>query len=474
MSITLRPYQNQITDETRTLMRQGEKDILIVSPTGSGKTMLTANMLKTAANKGMTAFFLVHRRELINQSIRAFNDLKINYFGVIANNYVEAKKMPIQICSVQTLARRLHLYKQPNLIVFDECHHCAAVSWNKIYQAYKSSFKVGLTATPVRLDGTGLKKWFSKMVTGPSVKELIDQKYLVGYKLFAPKGISTSGLHMSMGDFNKHELALAADRPSITGDAIRHYQQRANNKRCVIFCVNIEHSKHVVQKFNEAGYQAEHVDGETDPLERDAAIRRFKEGKTKILSNVDLFGEGFDLPALEAVSLLRPTASVGLYLQQVGRALRTSDGKDCAIILDHAGNCERHGLPDEERNWSLEDVENKNKKSDGANIKICPFCYAAQFSGSPICKNCGLAFETKKRIITESDDDLVEVDLEALRRKRNFEQSKADSMEALVEIGKKRKYKHPERWAYFVFKARQVKKLKGENAKQSVNQDSLI
>lgn len=156
-----------------------------------------------------------------------------------------------------------------------------------------------------------------------------------------------------MGDFVRSELSTVVDKPLITGDAIAHYQRHAYGKRAVVFCVSVEHSKHVVSSFNAAGIAAVHVDGETPTEVRDDAIKHFARGNVKIISNVELFGEGFDCPSIEAAILLRPTKSLGLYLQQIGRALRPYPGKENAIILDHSGNCLRHGLPDEEREWSL-------------------------------------------------------------------------------------------------------------------------
>ena len=317
-------------------------------------------MLGTAAERGMPSWFIVHRRELINQSSRAFTGEGIKH-GIISANYEVNRTALVQIASIQTLSRRYHKYRVPSLIVWDECHHIAANSWSKIFSLYPNSVHIGLTATPERLDGTGLDKWFRVMVKGPSVAWLIENKYLSNYKLYAPSKVDLTNVRTRMGDYVGSELTAVVDKPSITGDAIKHYKKLADGKRAVVFCASIEHSKHVVKQFLDAGIPAAHVDGETDINERDAAIRRFRDGTIKILSNVELFGEGFDVPCIEAAILLRPTQSLGLYLQQVGRSLRPNPGKDYAVILDHAGNCERHGLPDDEREWTL---AGREKKSD--------------------------------------------------------------------------------------------------------------
>jgi len=458
--IQLRPYQIDITAATRALMLGGSRSILIQAPTGSGKTALTAHMLGTAASKGMPSFFIVHRRELVKQSISTFGQVGIPV-GVVSAGFEPDVRKLVQICSIQTLANRFASLQKPKLIVWDECHHVAAGSWMKVRAAFPNAYHVGLTATPQRLDGKGLGDHFQKMVEGPSVASLIEQGFLSPYRLFAPGGISTVGVHTKMGDFAKNEIAAAADKPTITGDAIKHYMKHAAGKRAVVFCVSIDHSKHVVAQFQAAGIPAEHVDGETDHDQRDAAIERFKAGKTLVLSNVELFGEGFDLPAIEAAILLRPTQSLGLYLQQVGRALRPAPGKAQAIILDHAGNCERHGLPDEERVWSLDGraIKGRDKDSAGPPVKVCPKCFAAQFSGRPSCQVCGFVFDVVGRQIEHADGDLVEVDAAELSRRRFKENGRAQTKEDLIAIGRARKYKNPYAWAHHIMQARQRKKL---------------
>jgi DNA repair protein RadD len=455
----LRGYQDEIVAEVRAHMRAGVKSILVQSPTGSGKTVLVAYMLATAAAKNMDSVFCVHRRELVKQSIRTFNEVGVQH-GVISAGFEPDPRPRVQVASVQTLARRVSGLRRPRLFVWDESHHLAAGSWTDIYRAFPDAFHIGLTATPERLDGQGLGKYFGVMVRGPSVAWLIEHKFLSPYKLYAPGTADLAGVHTRMGDFAKNEAAAAVDKPTITGDAIKHYLKFAGGKRAVLFAVSVEHSKHVVQQFRAAGIAAEHVDGETDADSRDAAIRRFASGETLVLSNVELFGEGFDLPAIEAAILLRPTQSLGLYLQQVGRALRPSPGKSHAIILDHVGNCERHGLPDDEREWSL-DGASARKKGEGSTVKVklCPKCFAAQPPGPPRCRHCGFTFPAAPRVVEEKEGELVELDPEAIRRKRAVEQSGANSLEDLIALGVQRGYKKPEAWAKHVFNARQARKL---------------
>jgi len=457
VDIKLRKYQISIIERTRSIMRTGVRSSLICSPTGSGKTFLVAKMLKTAESKGMSAWFIVHRRELIKQSVAAFKEVKVKH-GVIARGWYAQEHRPIQIASIQTLIRRYKKYGKPNLIIYDECHHCAAGSWSKLYDEFPKAYHLGLTATPLRLDGTGLNKWFSSLIKGPSVRWLIDNGFLADYKLYAPSKLNLTGVHSRMGDFIASEVSSIVDKPTITGDVIKHYQKFCAGKRAVVFAVSVQHSKHVVAQFNRCGILARHVDGETKMEERDAAIKDFTEGKIKVLSNVDLFGEGFDLPSLEAVILLRPTKSLGLYLQQVGRALRPSPGKKYAIILDHAGNCERHGLPDDEREWSLEGRQGGTGSVDEIKIKTCPKCYAVQSIGKPACLSCGHIFEGNPREVEHVEGELVEIDPTVLRKKRLKEQSVAINEEGLVELGRKRGYKRPRLWARHILQARARKR----------------
>ena len=458
MGIVLRGYQKEIISDVRELMLAGQKRILVCSPTGSGKTALTTHMMASAASKKMHSIFGVHRRELIKQSILAFDKSEV-FHGIIASKFPEDPRPFVQIASIPSLGRRLKTIKEPKLIVWDECHHIAAGTWAKIFKKYPDAYHIGLTATPERLDGKGLKDWFDVIVKGPSVKWLIDEGWLSPYKMFAPSKLDMTGVKKQMGDFAKKEVNELIDKPTITGDVIKEYLKVAKDKRAVVFCASILHSKHVAEQFNACGVSAVHVDGETSIDERDAAIANFKEGKIKVMCNVDLFGEGFDLPSLEAVILLRPTQSLGLYLQQVGRALRIYEGKNHAIILDHVGNHERHGFPDDEREWSLDGKKGRTKKGEKVQpIKVCDSCFAAQFPGAKVCKHCGYEFKIEPRSIQEVDGELEEIDPNVLRKKRKSENIRAESLEDLIALGRSRGYKSPEGWAYHIHKARTSKR----------------
>lgn len=458
--LELRPYQLDMVAKAREEMQKGHRSVCLTAPTGSGKTALAVHMLHTASNKGMTSWFVCHRREILNQTAKAFRLEGLSH-GVISVGFPEDKRRRVQIASIQTLLRRYRRFMAPKLIVVDECHHIAAKSWAALFANYPKTFFIGLSATPERTDGQGLGKFFSSLVLGPTTAWLIENKFLSPYRLYAPSTVNVSNVHMRAGDFAKDELVKVVDKPSITGDAVAHYRRYCNGKKAVVFCVSIEHSRHVAEKFKACGISAAHVDGETDSSSRDRAITDFKAGNIQVLSNVDLFGEGFDTPGIEAIILLRPTQSLGLYLQQIGRGLRIAPGKIEATILDHVGACVTHGLPDEDRMWSLQgrDKAGRSEKGESKSVKVCPKCYACTFAGPTQCKFCGCIFDAKPREVDQKEGELTEVDKEAIRRQRLKEQGGAESLEDLYRIGVQRKYRHARAWAHHVFQARQARKL---------------
>jgi superfamily II DNA or RNA helicase len=454
----LRPYQLALLAETRAAMMAGTRSLLITSPTGSGKTMLTVHMLREAALKGKRCWFIVHRRELLKQSLLAFSSQGVKA-GVIGAGWLAEPKHAIQVCGIGALPNRMRHYQPPDLVVWDESHHCNAKSWATVKRQLSGAYHVGLTATPERLDGKGLGEHFSKIIHGPSVKELIADGFLSPYRLYSTPGIDTRGLRSVAGDYSKKQLGLVADKPTITGDAVNHYVRLAGGKQAVVFAVSIEHSKHIVAQFQAQGISALHIDGETSATERDRGMERFKSRGVQVLCNVDLFGEGVDVPGIECAILLRPTQSLGLYLQQVGRALRTAPGKTEAIILDHAGNAGRHGLPDDARGWNLAGHAGGTKRDQEQKIhvRICPKCFAAQAPGPSVCQFCGTAFNKTPREIQQAEGELQEVIRMAAKVAARKEVGRARTESELVALGQSRGYKNPQWWAQSILAARGFK-----------------
>jgi len=450
--IVLRPYQQALIDGGREAYRNGARGVLFNLPTGGGKTVTASTVVHGAAQKRNVVWWLCHRRELVSQASETFYKMGIPH-GTVQAGHVSNPSAMVQVGSIQTVAKRVDQLPPPNLMVFDECHHIGAQSWDDLFHRFPRARVLGLTATPWRLDGQGLGKWFNAMIEGPTVSELIENGSLSPYRLFAPAAPDLSGVTTAAGDYQRGALAAAMDKPQIVGDAIGHYSRLCPGKRAVVFAAGVENSKNIVAQFNAAGIRAEHVDGSMHAEERDAAVNRFRAGHTLILSNADLFGEGFDVPAIEAAILLRPTKSLSLHLQQVGRALRPSEGKAEAIILDHAGNSLRHGLPDDVREWSLADREKRAKREAAeVNMRQCEECFYC-YRPTPKCPNCGHVPEVKAREIEVVEGSLEEVTKLPARAKFR-EQGKADSLDALIQLGRTRGYKNPEFWARKVWASR--------------------
>ena len=330
--LELRDYQDTIIKHARARMQAGSRRLLICSPTGSGKTALTARMIGEAASRGMTACFLVHRVELLEQTEVTFRKSGIDY-GVIAAGRERVPGRRVHICSVDTLRARPGAVEEPDLVVIDEAAHCPAKTWRQVVDAWPNAWRIGLTATPRRLSGEGFDDIFDELILGPSVRELIDQGWLSDFRMFAPPGVDPSGLRVRAGDYVAAEAAALVDKPGITGDAIEHYRRLSGGRRAVVFCAGVEHSRNVADGFNVAGVPAKHVDGTTPADERRRAMEDFRAGRVLVLTNCNLFTEGVDVPALETAILLRPTRSLSLYLQAVGRALRPAPGKTATARL---------------------------------------------------------------------------------------------------------------------------------------------
>ncbi len=413
--IILRDYQIALVDQVRTAMRAGAKRILVQAPTGSGKTCLVAHMLSGAAARGKRAWFCVHRKELLDQSVSTFIEAADIHTGIIAAGCMKSPLAPVQVCSVPSLARRMGRILAPNLLVWDECHHIASKSWATIAQAFPHAIHIGLTATPVRLDGHGLKPFFDVLITGPSTADLIRQGHLSPYRFFAP-GIAPSldGVHTQAGDFNRKELNAILEPSRVVGDCVAHYLSHCNGSRALVFAWSLAASKAIAEQFQAHQIPAAHVDGETPRAERQDAMRRFRDGSLRVLCSVDLLSEGLDVPAVDSVFLLRPTASLGLYLQQVGRGLRPHAGKSVVRIFDHVNNWQRHGLPDDLRVWSLEGAPKPASKSV-MQAKRCAQCFGVSPVSARVCRYCQAPFVVKSRSVIEEAGTLQEADLDVLR-----------------------------------------------------------
>ncbi|MBD2072409.1 DEAD/DEAH box helicase [Phormidium sp. FACHB-592] len=354
----VRDYQETLIQNICQQWQQGQQRVLAQLPTGGGKTIIAGAIASSFTCRDETVLFLAHREELLTQAASKIGQIAAVPVGIIKAGYQPNLTAPIQVASVQSMVNRLSLFPDPALVITDESHHATASGYRKIYQAYPDAYQLGITATPIRLDGSGFEDLFDTLVCGPSVSQLIEQGYLSQFKLFAdPSPMTTKGARISGGDWSAGDVAAENNIVELSGSLIRSYQQHCPGKRCLVFTINVEHSQAIAWRYNQAGIPACHLDGETPTVERKDAIARFAAGELKVLSNCALFDEGLDIPGIDAVQIAKPTKSLSKWLQMVGRALRPAAGKEFATILDHTKNWTIHGLPTRPRVWTLEGVE---------------------------------------------------------------------------------------------------------------------
>lgn len=461
--IKLRPYQLELVDEIREAMRR-HKSVLVRLPTGGGKTAIAADLTAKAVAKAGLVYFVCHRQELLHQTARTFKAAGIRNYSFVASGWPYNPRAQVQICSIGSLARRLEKVPPPKLMFIDEAHHTSAAGWAKTKNAFPDAWAIGLSATPQRLDGKGLSSHYSTMIQGPTEGWLMDNGFLSKYRLYVPGNPDVSRVTRSIGDFKTSDLNGVMDKPTITGDIISHWQRLAAGKRTIVFAVSIRHSLHIAEQFRNAGIRAEHLDGTSLKNDRQAAARRFASGETMVMCNVDLFGEGYDLAAqagmdvtVDCVIQARPTQSIALHRQQVGRALRPKPDGSMAIILDHAGNAYRHGYPDDEIEWSLDGHDGKDKKQEkDIQMRVCPSCFAAH-RPMPVCPYCKHEYMAKAKAIEHRDGELEEVTKESARILRIRETAQHKTLDDLIKYGYSKGYKNPAAWAAHVWTARLAK-----------------
>ena len=461
--LTLRPYQSLGLEQIKAAYRAGSRAPVYVAPTGSGKTALFSAIAHGAATKRNRVLILSHRIELIDQISVALSTSETPH-GFIAAGYPRDEHA-CMIASVPTLIRRLDHIAEPALIICDECHHARSTTFEKCLTHWPRARLLGVTATPIRTSGEGLDTLFDQLIIGPSVRELTDAGFLAPARVFAPPTVDVSGLHRRGGDYATNESEALMDRPTITGDAIAHYAKHARGLPALAFCVSIEHARHTAAQFREAGFAAIHLDGHTDRQIRRDVMADFRAGKIQVLTSCDLFSEGLDCPGVQVGIMLRPTQSLGLHCQQIGRILRPAPGKSHALILDHVDNVGRFGLPDEPRTWSLAGAPDRRTAltDDAPSVRVCPRCFAAQVSGRRLCQHCGFDFPVESRVVKQAEGELAELTPEEILRRARMrvarqEQGRAESLEALIEVGRRRGMRDPAGWARHVIEARMAKR----------------
>lgn len=483
MSIILRDYQALDLSHLRSELKQVRR-VCYVLPTGGGKTAVASYMLHGAAQRGIDSFFVVHRKELAYQTSEALQNYGIPHGIVAAGERLEPWHH-IQLVLIGSLKSRMKYLRKPKLIVPDEAHHARAAMWDEMFAMFPDAKNVGLTATPQRLDGKGLGKHYDRLVIGPEMRWLIDKGYLADYRLFMPPPIKRiEDVHTVAGEFNTAELRAVLEDSTIVGDAITEYTKHSPHKQAIVRSIDIGFSIDVAQRFRDAGYKAVHIDGTFDKTTRRNIFRDYKRGDIEVLSQVELAGEGVDVPGIIVGIDLRPSKSLTSTKQFWGRCLRMFDGKGKATLLDHAGNAALHGFPDDVIDWSLED---RKSKRPTPKLFSCDECFAIFSERHAFCPECGARMGPQPgmgggRLHPEQiDGSLSEVTAEEKAAKRAadaaaraIEQAKnkakfdkkrelraATTLEELQALAEKKGYKPG--WAQHIFDARQrtIEKYRG-------------
>lgn len=445
--IQLRSYQENLKNKTREAFKKYKK-VIMLAPCGAGKTVISSSIITDSINKGKKVCFIVHRQELKSQAENTLEKIGIS----------RAK-----VYMIQTLVNEIKknkIVEIPDMIVLDECQHSAAKTYLELFNNYSDTYFLGLTATPCRLQGKPLGDIYECIVKEIEAEDLIKMGYLADYDYYAPKmNTDFTKVKIKRGDYDKEEVEKYLSNATIYGDIIKYYKQFADNKKTIVYCPTISYSEKIEKLFNDNGYVAKHFDGCTNDTERKQIVEDFRNGKIKILTNVDLIGEGFDVPDCECVLLLRPTQSLSLYIQQSTRCLRPNGDKK-AIIIDYVGNCFRHGMPTEPREWSLEkSIKCKNPNGEnGILIRQCPNCYKVYNAKIRVCPYCNFeAPKTEREIKQEEKAELERIEKIEKKKKRQ-EVGMAKDFNSLVELAKERGYKNPIAWANIILKSRRKKK----------------
>jgi superfamily II DNA or RNA helicase len=453
--IKLRPYQNQAIENLRTSIARGNKRPLLQATTGAGKTIIACEMIRRATDKKKRVIFIAHRKEIITQTSGKLDAFGINH-GVIMANHERKNDHAVQVASIQTLTRRDK--PEADLIIIDECHLSCSASFKQIVDEYPNAVIIGLTATPTRLDGKGLGEIYQDIIQVVPTRQLIEEGYLVKPRVIAPFKPDMKGIKKTKGDYDATETANLMDNKEITANIVKHWQQSALDRKTIVFASSVEHSKNIVSEFIESGISAKHLDANTPANERDQTLQEWLDGEFTVLSNMGLFVEGLDVPAAACCVLARPTKSVTIYLQAVGRVMRPAENKTDCIILDCAGLTYEHGFVDDVREWTL-DGKIKKPKDDVPAVHICESCFAAYSKAlhPHECPECGFVTYIEPKVIESADVEMVELtpsiiaDIRAKRIKW-LEFTKCKTLDDFIELGKLRGYKSG--WAYIKYNDR--------------------
>jgi DNA repair protein RadD len=412
----LRDYQNKTISQLFAAIREGDKRCLVVLSCGAGKSTIFSAVCKMAHEKDRKVLFVVHRKKLVHQfKERLQNQFDINS-GLIIAGSKENRRRSIQVASIQSLVGRD--FPEADLIIFDEAHHIKSNQFMKVVDHYSDKVLVGLTATPERLDGSGLGDVFDRIINPIKMWELIKQGFLCETKVIVPKRkVDLSNVHMRAGEFIEKEMYDAFNSVTAYSDVVEMYKEYTPGKRMIIFNVNVQHSKTMSEYFNKAGIPAVHIDGETPDEEREASLKMVEDGKVLVLCNVAVFIEGLDVPMIEVCCLNRATNSKTVYVQTIGRAQRPGKGKDYAIVFDFGENTKRHYFVEDydQQEFELKKSKAKKKGEYKPEPKECPECGTMNRPNARICTNCNAEFKyVKEKVVLTSGIQMEVLSREAL------------------------------------------------------------